>query len=129
VPSVYWAVSPSSIRGVLDQIRTTLASLVAELAARMPEDDELPVDELDYLADRLERVYAKAVVYPMCTSDSAPLVLERKEPAQWAGPSPGWGDSNSCLPGWVTPDLDGALAFTSSGVVYDEVRERRPVGR
>ena len=34
--SIYWAVSPVAIRGVLDQIRTSLTILVAELRATMP---------------------------------------------------------------------------------------------
>ena len=40
--SIYWAVSPVAIRGVLDQIRTSLTILVAELRATMPADAEMP---------------------------------------------------------------------------------------
>jgi nucleotidyltransferase/DNA polymerase involved in DNA repair len=40
--SAYWSVSTASLRGVVDQVRTTLAELVAELRAGMPADQELP---------------------------------------------------------------------------------------
>jgi len=43
--SVYWAVSPVAIRGVLDQIRTLLTMLVAELRATMPADATVPSAE------------------------------------------------------------------------------------
>ncbi len=40
--SIYWAVSPVAIRAVLDQIRTSLTILVAELRATVRADAELP---------------------------------------------------------------------------------------
>ncbi len=40
--SIYWAVAPAAVRGVLDQIRTALALLVAELRAGMPSDEQVP---------------------------------------------------------------------------------------
>lgn len=43
--SLYWSVSPTAIRGVLDQIRTALTQLVAELRANMPDDDDVPTAE------------------------------------------------------------------------------------
>jgi len=42
INSIYWQVSPSAINGVLDQIRTSLTQLVAELRASMPADEEIP---------------------------------------------------------------------------------------
>jgi AbiTii len=42
VESLYWSVSPSTMRGVLDQIRTSLTQLVAELRASMPAGESLP---------------------------------------------------------------------------------------
>jgi len=48
INSIYWQVSPSAINGVLDQIRTSLTQLVAELRATMPADEEIPsADEAD----------------------------------------------------------------------------------
>lgn len=43
--SLYWSISPSAIRGVLDQIRTALTQLVAELRASMSGDDDVPSAE------------------------------------------------------------------------------------
>jgi hypothetical protein len=43
---VYWAVSGPTLRGVLDQVRTALAELVAEILAGMPEDQDVPSAEL-----------------------------------------------------------------------------------
>lgn len=42
VLSVYWAVAPMAIRGVLDQIRTALTLLVSEIRANTPADADLP---------------------------------------------------------------------------------------
>jgi hypothetical protein len=42
INSIYWQVSPSAINGVLDQIRTSLTQLVAELRATMPADEAIP---------------------------------------------------------------------------------------
>jgi hypothetical protein len=43
--SVYWAISAVSIRGVIDQVRTSLVQLVAELEATTPDDQPLPSPE------------------------------------------------------------------------------------
>lgn len=45
INSLYWNVSPSALRGVLDHIRTALTQLVAELRATMDESDEIPSSE------------------------------------------------------------------------------------
>lgn len=43
--SIYWAVAHPTIEGVIDQIRTALTQLVAELRATMSRSDELPSAE------------------------------------------------------------------------------------
>lgn len=43
--SLYWAVSPVAIEGILDGIRTALVQLVAELRASMPGGAEVPSAE------------------------------------------------------------------------------------
>lgn len=45
VISIYWSVSPVSLRAICDQIRTSLVQLVAELRASMPDDEALPSAE------------------------------------------------------------------------------------
>jgi hypothetical protein len=40
--AVYWSVASAAVRGVLDQIRTALTLLVAELRANTPDEAELP---------------------------------------------------------------------------------------
>lgn len=42
IVSLYWSVSHSAVRGVLDQIRTALTQLVAELRASMTDSDDVP---------------------------------------------------------------------------------------
>lgn len=42
ITALYWAVSPSTLQGVLDKIRTKLAELVAELNATLPAEQEQP---------------------------------------------------------------------------------------
>jgi hypothetical protein len=46
ITEIYWSLSTPAIQGVLDQMRTTLVELVAEMRAGMPETDELPSGEL-----------------------------------------------------------------------------------
>lgn len=43
--TVYWSISPVSVRGVIDQVRTSLVQLVAELKAGMPDDQDIPSSE------------------------------------------------------------------------------------
>lgn len=43
--SIYWIVSPSAVRGVLDQVRTALTQLVAELRANMSGGEDVPSAE------------------------------------------------------------------------------------
>jgi hypothetical protein len=45
IVSLYWAVAPAALRGVLDQIRTALTQLVAELRANMAGDEQIPTAE------------------------------------------------------------------------------------
>ena len=40
--SIYWGVSHAAVEGILDQIRTSLTQLVAELRANMSGDENLP---------------------------------------------------------------------------------------
>jgi hypothetical protein len=42
ITSLYWQVSVTSLRSVVDQVRTTLAELVAEMRAGMPHGDDVP---------------------------------------------------------------------------------------
>jgi hypothetical protein len=42
ISEMYWSVSPVALHGVVDQVRTTLAELVAELRAGMPDSDDTP---------------------------------------------------------------------------------------
>jgi hypothetical protein len=43
--AVYWAVSPATVRGILDQVRTILIQLVAELQASTPTGQDVPTSE------------------------------------------------------------------------------------
>jgi hypothetical protein len=42
VTAVYWSVSHVTLEGVIDQIRTRLVELVAEMRAEMPDETEVP---------------------------------------------------------------------------------------
>lgn len=46
VTDIYWAVSVGTLAGVVDQVRTTLAELVAEIRAGLPAGQEVPSAEL-----------------------------------------------------------------------------------
>lgn len=45
ITSLYWAIAHAAIEGVLDQVRTALTQLVAELRANMPAGAALPSEE------------------------------------------------------------------------------------
>lgn len=45
ITHLYWGASPTAIHGVVDQIRTALTQLVAELRATMPANDQVPSAE------------------------------------------------------------------------------------
>jgi hypothetical protein len=45
IMSIYWGVSHAAIKGVLDQVRTALTQLVAELRAAMPGGQDVPSPE------------------------------------------------------------------------------------
>jgi hypothetical protein len=45
IVSLYWGVSPAAIEGVLDQVRTALTQLVAELQANMSGGENVPSAE------------------------------------------------------------------------------------
>jgi hypothetical protein len=40
ITALYWSVASSSLRGIVDQVRTTLAELVAEMRASMPRESD-----------------------------------------------------------------------------------------
>jgi AbiTii-like protein len=42
IHSVYWKISPVTFRDVVDQVRTALTELVAEMNATMPEGQQIP---------------------------------------------------------------------------------------
>lgn len=42
IDRMYWSVSPVAVRGTLDQVRTALVKLVAELRATIPEGQDVP---------------------------------------------------------------------------------------
>lgn len=45
IDRIYWSVTPAAVRGVVDQVRTSLTQLVAELRATMPRGEEVPSTE------------------------------------------------------------------------------------
>ncbi|MFF4475412.1 hypothetical protein ACFYZ3_38415 [Streptomyces sp. NPDC001599] len=45
ITRIYWSVSTTSLRAILDQVRTTLTELVGELRAAMPDEQEEPTPE------------------------------------------------------------------------------------
>lgn len=42
IHAIYWSVSSSALSGIVDQIRTTLTELVAEIRALLTDDDAIP---------------------------------------------------------------------------------------
>jgi AbiTii-like protein len=42
ITEIYWGLNETAIRGVLDQVRTSLVELTAELVASMAEDEDTP---------------------------------------------------------------------------------------
>ncbi|GGR47905.1 hypothetical protein GCM10010497_59090 [Streptomyces cinereoruber] len=49
ITDIYWSVSPAALRGLADQVRTTVVELVAELRAAMPDDQQIPTpDQMEH---------------------------------------------------------------------------------
>lgn len=46
INAIYWTVGATSMRGVVDRVRTSLSELVAEIQAGLPSDSEAPSTEL-----------------------------------------------------------------------------------
>lgn len=46
IMSLYWSVSAAALHGIIDQVRTTLTELVAEMRAGMPAAQDLPSAEV-----------------------------------------------------------------------------------
>jgi hypothetical protein len=46
IERMYWGVSPAVLEGVVDQVRTALINLVAEITAHMPEGVDTPSPEV-----------------------------------------------------------------------------------
>jgi hypothetical protein len=45
IQSMYWTLSPSAIAGILDDVRTTLTEIIAELNVLVPDNQEVPTAE------------------------------------------------------------------------------------
>ncbi len=46
IERLYWAVSPTALEGVVEQVRTTLTVMVAEINANLPDGTETPAAEV-----------------------------------------------------------------------------------
>ena len=131
IVSLYWAVAHAAIEGVLDQIRTALTKLVAELRANMPAGEDLPSPEaannaitfvvtgkrnkVNFTAPQASGTGASAEVGPRRPSprsrDSGrdPGGSARSWSADSRSPGPSWRSSSSC-----SAELTGASRLTSS---------------
>jgi hypothetical protein len=88
ITHLYWGVSPAAIQGVLDQIRTALTQLVAELRANMPAGEEVPSAEA---ADQAVSVVVTGkrskvnVTTAQTTGDSSPATPFVESPSEESG--------------------------------------------
>jgi hypothetical protein len=46
IDRLYWGVSPTALAGVVDQVRTTLTAMAAEMRATMPQGTEVPCPDV-----------------------------------------------------------------------------------
>ena len=46
IQNVYWSVAPSTLASIVDQVRTSLVELIAEIRAGLEDDDQLPSAQL-----------------------------------------------------------------------------------
>jgi hypothetical protein len=84
IESLYWQVSHAAICGVLDQIRTSLTQLVAELRANMTTNEDFPSTEA---ADQAVQVVvtgkrSKVTVATAQASGSGTASVSKNEPSQ-----------------------------------------------
>jgi hypothetical protein len=91
IVSIYWSVSHSAIHGVLDQVRTSLTQLVAELRATMGDADEVPSAHAATAAvhvvvtGKRSRVNVAAATAPEATARAATSEVSgaTEEPGFW----------------------------------------------
>lgn len=89
--SIYWAIAHSALQGVLDQIRTALVQLVAELRANMPAADALPsaaaADEAVnvVVTGKRSRVHVTSAQAQGGSTATASADTQPEEPGFWTG--------------------------------------------
>jgi hypothetical protein len=110
VMEVYWAVSGSALQGIVDRVRTTLAELIGELLAGMPEGQDVPSAELTNQAVNVA-VSGKKARVTVAAAQSSPGGVSSVTPADSADVGP---------PFWTTARMIGAAVvgiFTILGTV------------
>ena len=91
ITALYWAVSPSSVRGVLDRIRTKLAELVGELSATMLATQETPSAEQATQAIHFVQTGRRSTIKfanAQSTTGGTSTVTQGSDPG--ADPEPAW---------------------------------------
>lgn len=107
--SIYWAVAPGAIHGLLDQIRTALTVLVAEMRANMPRNQEVPSEAVANQAINLVVTGRRHKI-----SVSAAQATEESAQAHAAG---GNIESPDDSPFWTTPRKIGAFIVGVATIV------------
>lgn len=87
IMSLYWSVSPAVMEGVVDQVRTALTKLVAELRATMPSGVEVPSTEIADRAIHYVITGERNTVNISTTQATAPNAIATGTAAQATAPS------------------------------------------
>jgi hypothetical protein len=110
VIDVYWHVPENALYGAVDQVRSRLVALVAELVAAMPDDQEVPSGEL---ADEVVGVVIHGAPRSTYHVNNAQATTGGNSTVTVSGPEPA-GD-NPSRKRWrlVAGTVGGLVAFTS----------------
>jgi hypothetical protein len=107
IMSIYWSIPAPTLRGVLDQVRTSLTQLVAELRASMTAGEELPSAEAVNQAVNVA-LHGKRAKVIVNTAQTAGPGESRVEPSEAKSEEPGF---------WTASRRVGAFIAGAAGVV------------
>jgi hypothetical protein len=79
ITAVYWSVSHVALEGVIDQIRTRLVELVAEMRAEMPDESDVPTAAV---ADNAVNLIVHGKKANSRSTQPRPLALATPQPRQ-----------------------------------------------
>jgi hypothetical protein len=81
---LYWGVSPVALDGVVDQVRTTLTVMVAEIRATTPDTSEVPAEVASHAINFAVNGGERTTINFTATQGANEITTAEKEQKHWA---------------------------------------------